>query len=122
MADTIRLLLAEDESAQAQPMIESLTAAGHDVTWVRTSRELRAGMEEVRPDLLLLDVSLDINGLEFLQSIRFSEDHPRAGVIALANAVGDRERALQLGAMAALLKPVDGGALCSLVEELLAVL
>ena len=115
-----RILLAEDEGAVARPLIVALRERGHEVRWVRAVRDLRAELPEYAPQLLLLDVTLETDGLEYLQAIRFTADCPPGGVVVLADP-GDtpsRDRAHQLGAAAVLSKPVEETRLVALVEEL----
>jgi DNA-binding response OmpR family regulator len=121
MGDAARLLLAEDQASVAAPVVSRLVEAGHKVRWVRQMRELRQAMSDDPPDLLLLDTTLDTDGLELFQAIRFAPEHPRAGVVILT-AAGDvpaRERAQQLGAAAVMMKPVRSDELVDIVEDLL---
>jgi two-component system sensor histidine kinase RpfC len=115
-----RIMLAEDEVTVARPLILALRGRGHEVRWVRAVRELRTELPAFSPQVLLLDVNLDTDGLEFLQAIRFTELCPPAGVVVLAD-LGDtasRDRALQLGAAAVVTKPVEEAQLLALVAEL----
>lgn len=119
-----RILLAEDQASVAAPVVSRLTEAGHHVRWVRQMRELRRMMEDDPPDLLLLDTTLDVDGLEYFQAVRFAPEHPRAGVVILTPQ-GDlrtKERAQQLGAAAVLPKPIDGDALVAVVGDLLSMI
>ncbi len=116
-----RILIAEDESAIAQQVINRFTLIGHEVRWARAVREVRAELPVFDPDVLILDTTLDTDGLEFFQAIRFAPEHPRGGVVILT-APGDivaRERAQQLGAAAVMMKPVRGDELVDIVEDLL---
>lgn len=116
-----RILIAEDESAIAQQVINRFTLIGHEVRWARAVREVRAELPLFDPDVLILDTTLDTDGLEFFQAIRFAPEHPRGGVVILT-APGDivaRERAQQLGAAAVMMKPVRGDELVDIVEDLL---
>jgi DNA-binding response OmpR family regulator len=116
-----RILLAEDEAKVAQPVLQRFTDIGHEVHWVRAVREVRAELPAFSPDLLILDTTLDTDGLEFFQAIRFAPDAPPAGVIVLIEPgdVGTRERAHQLGAAAVISKPIDGDELVEAAEDLL---
>lgn len=116
-----RILIAEDEVAVAQPVITRFTGIGHEVRWARAVREVRAELPLFEPDVLILDSSLDTDGLELFQAIRFAPEHPRAGVIILTEPgdVVTRERAHQLGAAAVVMKPFRGAELVDLVEDLL---
>jgi len=116
-----RILLAEDEAAIAQPVINRFTSMGHDVHWARAVREVRAELPDFEPDVLILDTTLDTDGLELFQAIRFAPEHPRGGVIVLIEP-GDtvtRERAHQLGAAAVVNKPIRGDELAEAVQNLL---
>ena len=116
-----RILIAEDEAAVAQQIINRFTLLGHDVHWARAVRELRAEMPAFNPDVLILDTTLETDGLEFFQAIRFAPEHPRAGVVILSAAgdIGARERAQQLGAASVMMKPVRLDELIEIVEDLL---
>jgi DNA-binding response OmpR family regulator len=116
-----RILLAEDEAGLAEPVIQRFSDMGHEVHWARAVREVRAELTDFSPDLLILDVTLDTDGLELFQAIRFAPEHPNAGVIILTppGDVATRERAQQLGAAAVLGKPVRGEDLAEVVEDLL---
>jgi DNA-binding response OmpR family regulator len=116
-----RILLAEDEASVAQPVINRFTEIGHEVHWVRAVRHVRAELPAFSPDLLILDVTLDTDGLELFQALRFAPEHPPAGVIILTppGDVRTRERAQQLGAAAVLSKPLQGDELVDVVDDLL---
>jgi len=116
-----RILLAEDEAAIAQPVINRFTSIGHDVHWARAVREVRAELPEFDPDVLILDTTLDTDGLELFQALRFAPEHPRGGVVILIEPgdTSSRERAHQLGAAAVVSKPIRGDELVDVVEDLL---
>ena len=116
-----RILVAEDEAAVAQPVVSRFRELGHDVRWVRAVRQVRAELPAFSPDLLILDVTLDTDGLELFQALRFAPEHPPGGVVILTEPgdIGMRERAQQLGAAAVVAKPVRGDELVDVVEDLL---
>lgn len=124
MGPPARILLAEDQASVAAPVVAALSEAGHRVSWVRQMRELRTAMSESPPDLLLLDTTLDIDGLEYFQALRFAPEHPRAGVVILTpeRDVRTKERAQQLGAAAVLSKPIDDEQLVAVVGDLLSMI
>ena len=113
--------LTEDEAAVAQQVINRFTVRGHDVHWAKAVREVRAELPIFEPDVLILDATLDTDGLELFQALRFAPEHPRAGVVILTAAgdIGARERAQQLGAAAVMMKPVRNDELVEIVEDLL---
>jgi len=117
-----RILLVEDELAPARAATTTLEALGHQVHWVRTVREARQELRDGAWDVLVLDVSLDSDGLEFFQAIRFAPEHPRGGVVILTEAgeIPTKERAQQLGAAGVLAKPLVPEQLAAVVQDLLA--
>lgn len=116
------ILIAEDRSALARPLVTELQGRGYDVRLVPSVRDARAALAEGEYDLLILDVTLETDGLEFFQAIRFSPQHPRGGVIIMTEAgdVTTRERAQQLGAAAVMTKPIEPDRLAAVVNDLLA--
>ena len=116
-----RILLAEDQASVAQPVLTLFNSSGHDVRWVRAVREVRAQLNEFSPDVLILDTTLDTDGLELFQALRFSPEHPPAGVIILTEPgdISTKERAQQLGAAAVLAKPLRADEIVEVVEDLL---
>jgi DNA-binding response OmpR family regulator len=120
----VRILLAEDEAAAARPLIAALQDRGHEVRWVRAVREVRSQLTAFDPQVLLLDVTLDTDGLELLQAIRFDPLCPPGGVLVLTDPddIAARERAHQLGATAVVAKSRDSAEAVQAVEELLAFL
>jgi DNA-binding response OmpR family regulator len=124
MGTSARILLAEDQASVAAPVVSRLRDAGHEVRWVRQMRDLRREMTEHPPDLLLLDTTLDTDGLEYFQAVRFAPEHPPAGVVILTPPSDRRtmERAKQLGAAGVLAKPIDGDELVAVVGDLLSMI
>ena len=124
MTSSARILVAEDEESFAAPMVLALRGAGHEVRRVRQMREVRSELASFTPHLILLDTTLDTDGLEFFQAIRFAPEHPPAGVVILTppGDVKTKERAQQLGAAAVLPKPVDADALVAVVGDLLSMI
>ncbi|MGA8015094.1 MAG: response regulator [Candidatus Dormiibacterota bacterium] len=122
--EAARILVAEDEAAVARPLVAALTERGHQVRWVRAVRELRAELPVFSPAVLLLDVTLDTDGLEFLQAIRFAPHCPPAGVVVLTDPgdTGARDRAHQLGAAAVVTKAPTPDRVVEVVEDLIAFL
>lgn len=116
-----KILIAEDEAGIAQPVVDELNLRGHQVRWVTQVREVRAELPEYQPDILLLDATLDTDGLELFQAIRFTDQCPPGGVV-LMTPPGDvpmRERAAQLGPAAVLSKPLNMDQVAAVVGDLL---
>ena len=116
------IVVAEGEGSVARTVSAQLEPAGHAVRWVRTVRDARARLREQPADLLLLDVALETDGLEFFQAVRFAPEAPRGGVVVLVarEDIPARERAHQLGAAAVLATPLRPDELTQVVNQLLA--
>jgi DNA-binding response OmpR family regulator len=116
-----RILVAEDQASVAEPILDRFSVQGYTTRWARAVRDARRELREFSPDLLILDTTLDTDGLELFQALRFAPEHPPGGVVVLIEPgdVPTRERAQQLGAAAVLMKPIRGDELVDVVEDLL---
>jgi DNA-binding response OmpR family regulator len=119
---TADILVVEDDAPSGHLAATTLRGSGHKVRWVRSVREAREELRDRVPDLLVLDLTLETDGLELLQALRFSPSDPRGGIVVLTEAsdTRGRERAHQLGAAAVLAKPLKGPELVAAVKELAA--
>jgi two-component system CitB family response regulator len=84
-----------------------------------TAAEAVAAVDELRPDLLLLDLYLpDEHGLDLVARLR-QEDHPQADIIVITAAkdAGSVRAALQHGALHYVLKPFSFAALKEKLES-----
>ncbi len=65
------LLLVEDDERISQPLVRMLQAEGFSVRHVELGEAALAAVDQERPDLVLLDLSLpDIDGLEVCRRLR----------------------------------------------------
>jgi two-component system, NtrC family, response regulator AtoC len=102
------LLLVEDERLLRWALHSRLEKAGHFVDDAATLAAAEEHLKRRRPDVVLLDVNLpDGNGLDFLETQR--EKLAESGVIVFTadGRVEDAVRAMKLGAVDFLSKPVD---------------
>jgi CheY-like chemotaxis protein len=110
-------LLAEDDRANAEAMVDYLEAKGYRVIVARNGSEAVDLARNRAPDLVLMDIQMPgTDGLEAMRRIRagadaISECGPavaKTPIIALTALAmpGDRERCLRAGADAYLSKPV----------------
>ena len=121
-AKSADILVVEDDTTNGRLAATALREDGHAVRWVRSARDARVQLLERPPDVLVLDLTLETDGLELLQALRFSASDPRGGIVVLSEP-GDsrgRELAQQLGAAAVIPKPLKGPELSSAVKELVA--
>jgi two-component system response regulator RegX3 len=104
--DPLLVLVAEDEESFVDAMTVGLGHEGFDVRVARDGQEALRLFEEVRPDLVLLDVMLpgQLSGLDVCRSIRASSDIPIIMVTAKGTEI-DTVLGLELGADDYVAKP-----------------
>ena len=116
------MLIVDDDAGIRTVLEEALRRHGYQIQGVadgfRVSRALRAGVFSF--DLVVLDWKMPgLDGLAVLQELRtFAPETP---VILISIAADDQLRleALRLGAFEVLRKPMNFGALASLVDRVL---
>ncbi len=117
-----RIAIVED-SADNRLLLQALLEERYRIDEYETGDEALSGLRAVRPDLVLLDISLPgMDGVEVLREIRADAGLLALPVVALtAHAMlGDRDRFLQAGFNAYVAKPiVDEDLLMDTIEELL---
>jgi signal transduction histidine kinase len=123
-APSATILFVDDDPLQRRSMGYVLRQAGFEVVEAGSGNEaLRQARE--RPDLVLLDVNLpDVNGLEVCRRLRADEatrSIPVLQVSAVYVQSEDRSQALENGADAYLVKPVEPRELVATVRTLLRV-
>jgi len=116
------ILVVEDEKLLRWALAEQLKRAGHEVRSAGTLREGREHLESHQPDVLLLDISLpDGNGLDFYEQNLGRLEDTVTIVMTAMGAVEEAVRAMKLGALDFLTKPVDHDDLVHLIERSLIV-
>jgi diguanylate cyclase (GGDEF)-like protein len=117
-----RILLVDDDASIRAVCEEVLCNLGFAVIAAGTLGEARERMAEVRPDLLLLDVSLpDGDGFGFLEELKAERASSHLPVIFISarSDTGAKVRALKLGGDDYLVKPFDALELGARVESVL---
>ena len=105
-----RILIAEDNPVNRELIREILSDCEYEVIEACDGQEALEKIEEVTPDLVLLDIQMPV--LDGYQVVRRIRDNPQSAalrVIALtAYAMrGDRDRALAAGFDDYVSKPID---------------
>jgi len=122
MAKT-KILLAEDEEMISMAFHYGLTYLGYDVTVAVDGLETLAKLDEITPDILLLDMIMpNMNGLETLEALRQKPAYKQLPVIMLTNLSqpSDMTTAYELGATDYLIKSdITLDELVKRVEEIL---
>jgi DNA-binding NtrC family response regulator len=112
------ILLVEDEDLLRWSLQQRLEREGHTVDPAPNLATAEAVLNAVQPDVVLLDLSLpDGHGLEFFERHR---ERLEDSVVVVMTAVGQIEhavRAMKLGALDFLSKPVDHASLVALIDR-----
>lgn len=116
-----KILVVEDNPANAQLTLRRLARKGHEVSLAVDGLAALRFVEDVHPDLVLLDLNLPgLDGWECARRLREGECTASLPIIALsAHAMAeDRLRALAVGCDAYFSKPVDYDALDGAIRRL----
>lgn len=109
--DAPTILCVEDEEDLRRDIADELTEAGYHVVEARNGEEALERLEEIRPDLILCDISMPgLNGYEVLKATQArAPDHADIPFVVLSALADPREvvEGKQRGADDYLVKPVD---------------
>jgi two-component system, NtrC family, response regulator AtoC len=103
------VLIADDELATRDLLVEFLTDEGYDPVGVSTAAEMESYLSDHQPDLVLMDIRLpDKSGLEILKGMK-SETNTQKPVVAMTafGGSGVAIEAMRLGAYDYITKPFD---------------
>ena len=104
----MRVLVVDDDPDVNRLLRARLRAGGHDVVGVASGEEALARFDEIRPDVLVLDIAMPgLSGLEVLARVRDAE---RDLAVIICTAFGSEQvaiEALRRGADDYLRKPFD---------------
>lgn len=115
----VRILIVDD-NAEAADMLASLLRAQHEVHVAYDGESGLHKVEEVAPDLILVDLAMPkIDGLTLAQKIRERFDTPPPLLIAVTGfgQEEDRRRTSAIGFDYHIVKPLEPSTLMALVEE-----
>jgi two-component system, NtrC family, response regulator AtoC len=116
------ILIVEDEKLLRWTLDQRLKKLGHETHLAENLREASEHLDSHRPDVVLLDLGLpDGNGLDFYEVNRERLEETVVLVMTAVGQVEDAVRAMKLGALDFLTKPVDHEVLVKLVDRSLAV-
>jgi CheY-like chemotaxis protein len=113
-----------EDNPDSRELVRAILAGLYEVTDYETGQAAIDGMKRIKPDLVLLDISLpQMDGTEVVRRLREDETLRDVPVVALtAHAMaGDREKYLDAGFDDYVAKPIDDEAvLIAAIERWLA--
>jgi DNA-binding response OmpR family regulator len=115
-----KVLIIEDDKKMSDALVSGIEAAGYDVVAASSAEEGFFLVHSLRPDLILLDLTLPHrNGLDILQQIRREAIDVRVLILTSHNTVEDRVEGLKTGADDYLGKPFSFPELVARIDALL---
>lgn len=88
------VLVVDDESAYAKAMEDALLSYGLEVRVAHGAKEALQSMQEITPDLILLDIMMpEVDGLMLLRLLRTDANRPRIPVIVISAKVSEEAKA-----------------------------
>jgi CheY-like chemotaxis protein len=118
----INVLIAEDNPVNRELLREILENRGYTVTEAGDGQDALTLVDEIRPDILLLDIGMPVlDGYAVAKRLRENPKTAALPILAItAYAMqGDREKILQSGFDGYLSKPIDAGALAEEMQRVL---
>jgi CheY-like chemotaxis protein len=104
-----KILIVDDEQLTRAVLQHNVILAGYDVIVASNGREAMQKIQEVTPDLIVVDLVMpDMNGFEMLRRIRSNEQTTKTPVIVVSalQSQTDIEEAKASGADIYLTKPI----------------
>jgi DNA-binding NarL/FixJ family response regulator len=121
MRGAARLLLADDHPMVCDGLRTILEPVNQVVGIVHDGREVVAAVEQLEPDLVLLDISLPgINGLELARTLKRSHPDVKTMMLTMHSDRLFADEALRAGALGFVVKLASGSELRFAVAEVLA--
>jgi DNA-binding NarL/FixJ family response regulator len=101
----IRVLLADDHRIVAEGLKQLLEPEFDLVGWVENGRELLAAARELRPDVIVTDITMpELNGVEALEELRKDNPDVRVVFLTMHQHVAYARQAMDAGALGYVLK------------------
>jgi DNA-binding response OmpR family regulator len=114
------ILIIEDDRKLSAALVSGIESAGHEVATASSAEEGFFLVHSVRPQLLLLDLTLpNRNGLDILRQIRQEGIDLRVLILTSHNTIEDRVQGLATGADDYLGKPFSFAELLARIDALL---
>jgi DNA-binding NtrC family response regulator len=116
--NTERILIIDDDKAILRILTQILRKQGYDTDMAETGKETEEKIAQQRYDLALIDVKLpDADGIDLLSKIREAQPEIINIVITGFSSMENGIKAINKGADAYLVKPVQTEELIKIIEE-----
>lgn len=118
-----KILIVEDNDDARETLQKLLKLEGYDVTSANDGHAALSIIEQLRPDIALIDIGLpDLNGYELAKKIRSTDSVNHMLLVALTGfgQASDRQQALDAGFNAHLVKPLDTEKLDQIISNRMA--
>ncbi len=123
--NTRRLIMIVDDSVTVRKVTSRLLERqGYDIVTAKDGVDAIEQLENVKPDLMLLDIEMPrMDGFEVTNLVRHHDMHSNLPIIMITSRTGEkhRERAFSLGVTHYMGKPFQEAELLANIEQLLAV-
>lgn len=123
--NTRRLIMIVDDSVTVRKVTSRLLERqGYDIVTAKDGVDAMEQLENVKPDLMLLDIEMPrMDGFEVTNLVRHHDMHSNLPIIMITSRTGEkhRERAFSLGVTHYMGKPFQETELLANIEQLLAV-
>ena len=118
MDEHLNILVVEDDRVYAEFVVDTLRAAGHEVTIAANGAEAREHVKTLHVDAVILDLGLpDENGYDLARALRAGLLARSAIIILLtADLYPERDRADAVGIDMVLSKPVEPQLVLGMVD------
>lgn len=113
-------MLVEDNDINRLLMRDFLAHCGHHVVDLAKATKFFETLEEIQPDVILLDLKLeDVDGFQLLEQLQGNPSFQHIPVIVVSGLAfeADKRRALALGAYKYLVKPINLNDLRLVLQE-----
>ena len=112
------ILVADDEADVAQLFQRQLRRAGYRVTVVTQGSQVTQIARQLRPELITLDLLMDVDGLAVLRALKADPATVDIPVVIIS-VIPEHEDVLAAGAVDYLVKPLDETELTACIERVL---
>jgi CheY-like chemotaxis protein len=115
------VLVVDDDSDNRETLAQLLEVHGYAATTAADGDEAVKMATARPPELIILDLVMpNVGGFEAVVRLKADQRTRRVPVVCLTGRAGARDRAIELGFSAFLVKPVGAERLLSVLEALLA--